>query len=193
MKLGITGPITIGAYKDYLDSAALRDKSIPQGRGGTSVVQLTLALLQQGCQLTIFTLDRTVSKELILEGANLKICVGPDRGARRVLDFYQVEREYLQEAIRREKPDLVHAHWTYEFALGALGSGLPTIVTARDAPLRVLQLMPSTYRFMRTLSSFKVVRQTQHLTAVSPYIAEYFRKVMRYPRPIKVIPNGMNA
>ena len=191
MKLGIAGPIQIGAYTKYLDNLSLSGFPTPSGLGGTPVVQLTLALLERGYSLVIFTLDHLVKDEMVLEGPNLKICIGPYRLKRKARDFFRVERAYLKEAIRREKPDLVHAHWTYEFALGALASGIPTIVTAHDAPLRVLRFMCSPYFFMRTLMSLSVAQRAQYLTAVSPYVAEHFRRQLGYRRPIRVIPNGI--
>jgi glycosyltransferase involved in cell wall biosynthesis len=97
----------------------------------------------------------------------------------------------LTTAIRRERPDLVHAHWTYEFALGALESGIRTVVTAHDAPLRVLRLNPTPYRAVRTLMAYQVAYRAPCLTAVSSHVAEHFYRYLRYRKPIRVIPNGI--
>lgn len=189
MKLGIAGPIEIEPFRYYLGFAQRDGAPLPHGLGGTVVSDLGIALLDRGWQVTIFTLDPTVSSEVILEGPGLKICVGPYRPSGRARDFFALERAYLTEAIRREKPELIHAHWTYEYALGALESGIPTLVTAHDAPLRILRLMPTPYRMVRTLMAFRVTRRTRYMTAVSPYVALHMRKVLRYSRPIIIIPN----
>jgi len=191
MKLGIAGPILTSPFRDHLYPGTLDRPFLPRGLGGIPVVHLALALLERGWQLTIFTLDPEVSKEVVLEGPRLKICVGPYRPRHRARDFFGVERRYLREAIRREAPHLVHAHWTYEFALGALESGVPTVVTAHDAPVRGLLFDSSPYRIMRLLMASKVARLARSITAVSPYVARHFERVLRHPNPIRVIPNGL--
>jgi hypothetical protein len=66
----------------------------------------------------------------------------------RAWDLFAQERAGLERAMREDPCDVVHAHWTYEFALAALASGQPTLVTARDwAPTillmqRRLRLLP---------------------------------------------------
>ena len=59
-------------------------------------------------------------------------------------------------AIDPRDPDIVHAHWTYEFALGAIESRVPTVVTAHDAPLSILRLNPTPYRLARTVMAWQV-------------------------------------
>jgi hypothetical protein len=41
----------------------------------------------------------------------------------------------MREALQREQPDILSAHWTYEFAAAAIATGIPHVVTAHDAPL----------------------------------------------------------
>jgi hypothetical protein len=50
-----------------------------------------------------------------------------------------MERQFVAETLLRCRPDVVHAHWTYEHALRGLATGLPTVVTAHDAPLVALR------------------------------------------------------
>ena len=45
--------------------------------------------------------------------------------------------------IRDFKPDVVHGHWTYEFALGAMDTGLPCGVTAHDSPYTIVKYFPN--------------------------------------------------
>ena len=83
--------------------------------------------------------------------------------------------------------DLVHAHWTYEFALAAIESGVPHLITAHDAPQVVLRHTPTLYRLARYFMARRVLNQAQYLTAVSPYLKQ---KLDRYARvPITVVPN----
>lgn len=187
--LTICGPIEVAPLRQWLRAPG---NEVPHGLGGTPVVDLARAALEAGRHVRIFTLDPAVSTETVLAGPRLTIFMGPFRARYRARDLFCSERRYLRSAIGRERPAVVHAHWTYEFALGAMESGVPTVVTAHDAPLRVLRLLPTPYRLMRTVMAYEVVRQVRFLTAVSHSVAEHFRRYFRYSSsPIRVIPNGL--
>jgi glycosyltransferase involved in cell wall biosynthesis len=96
----------------------------------------------------------------------------------------------MLEQLRRVNPDVVHTHWTYEFASAALKSGYPTLVTAHDFPPVIFWHIRDSYRLFRLLYSVKVIAQAKNLTAVSPYLAQLFRKFY-FKRQIEVIPNGL--
>ena len=189
--IGIAGPITPQMLHEHLDERSTDRVCSIRGIGGFPVTLLVKSLLQRGQKLVVFTLNPTVRKEVILTGPCVRICVGPYRPRHRARDFFRSERTFLQQAMRRENPPLINAHWTYEYALAALDSGIPTIVTARDAPFTILRLNPTPYRFMRTVMSFMVARRATMMTANSPYTAQYWRKRMGYRFPIPVIPNGI--
>jgi glycosyltransferase involved in cell wall biosynthesis len=186
--LGICGPIDTEPFRAWLTDPPNR---LPKGLGGTPVTDLARAAIEAGWRVAIFSLDTEVREEVILQGPGLKIYLGPFRPRYRARDLFSRERAYLSRAIRRVKPAIVHAHWTYEFALGAIESGVPTVVTAHDAPLRVLRLNPTPYRLIRTLMAAQVARRARCLTAVSPMVADHFRRCFRYTAPICVIPNGI--
>lgn len=191
LKIGIAGPIPIQHFARQLDLPSRSGQLLPAGLSGTAVANLVEAMLRRGHQIVVFTLDRSVGSEVILDGPGIRICVAPCRATHRARDFFAAERSWLLQAIRRERPDLVHAHWTYEFAIAALDSGCPTLVTAHDAPIHILRFMPDPYRFIRLLMAWKVARRTAHLTAVSSYVADHFRKFLGYRRPIPVVPNPL--
>lgn len=188
MEVGICGPIELEPLRGWLDDGVA---PLPRGLGGTPVVDLARAALSSGLRVHIFTLDPEVRREVVLHGPQLTVHIGPFRSRHRARDLFRSERAYLSQAIRKAKPEIVHAHWTYEFALGALESGAPTVVTAHDAPLSMLRLNPTPYRLMRTLMAWRTARRVKHLTAVSPQVAEHFRRFFRYTAPIAVIPNGI--
>src|ERR1041385_8605855 len=103
--IGVAGPIVISDFMDYLDWVG-DCQSLPLGLGGTPVNILLIELLKRGYRLVIFTLDPAVQNEIILTGKQLKICIGPYR-PKRARDFFRVEREVLETAMRRERPTLV--------------------------------------------------------------------------------------
>lgn len=188
MEIGICGPIEIEPLRGWLDAQTAPP---PSGLGGTPVADLARAALGAGWRVQVFTLDPTVPQTATLHGPQLTIHIGHFRPRHRARDLFSPERAYLAQAIQRAKPQIVHAHWTYEFALGALESGVPTVVTAHDAPLRILRLNPTPYRLLRTLMAWQTARRVKHLTAVSTYVADHFRRHFCYSPPIAVIPNGI--
>ncbi len=189
MRIGMAGPIVVSDFAAYLDRKSDRT-NLPVGLGGTPVNLLSLELLKRGHQLVIFTLDPSVDTELVLEGKQLKICLGPYR-PKRARDFFRLEREMMEKAIRRERPTLVHAQWTYEFALAAIAADIPHIVTAHDAPIQVLRHNFIPYRIARTLMAIKAIRQADCIAAVSPHVAKHLERFFFPKRRVDVIPNGL--
>lgn len=189
MRIGMAGPIVVSDFAAYLDRKSDR-ANLPVGLGGTPVNLLSLELLKRGHQLVIFTLDPSVNTELVLEGKQLKICVGPYR-PKRARDFFRLEREMMEKAIRRERPALVHAQWTYEFALATIAANVPHIITAHDAPYQVLRHNFIPYRIARTLMSMKAIRQAKRIAGVAPYVAKHLERYFFPKQRVDVIPNGL--
>lgn len=185
----MTGPINVADYREFIDPAQWHG-ALPRGQGGTPVNLLCRELLKRGQRLVIFSCDASVEDEVVLEGENLKLCIGP-KGRRPARNFFKVEREYLQRAIAREKPDLIHAQWTYEYAMPVQISGIPHVVTAHDAPINVLRHSIIPYRMARTLMACRVTSRAHRIVSVSPYVADHLRRFMLYRGTREVISNGM--
>ncbi|WP_075836705.1 glycosyltransferase family 4 protein [Deinococcus marmoris] len=191
MKVAVAGPFTLAPFRAFLDNPA--DLTIPKGMGGTPVVNLVNELLSQGHQVTVITLDPQVSAPQTYRGSRLTIHVGPlrPRARYRMADAYRQERAYVTWAASKADADLIHAHWTYEYALGALQSKLPTLITAHDAPLNVFKYAAGPYYAIRLLMASRVAHRASRMTAVSPYVADHFRRYLRYRGDMRIIPNGL--
>lgn len=188
MHIGIAGPIHLGSLKIKFTG----DRSNwPKGMGGVPVNHLINALLELGYKISVFS----SSTEIVIGDSfewheeKLSIYMGPHRLRPRYVckDFFFVESNYIKNAILRAKPDFVHAHWQYEWALGALKSNVKTLITCHDSPFHVLKAQTDFYRFYRLIMSFLVIRKATHLTTVS----DYCRKGLQYitSKKISVIPN----
>ena len=187
--VGMLGPIELAQIRDLLHPAAWSDR-LPTGTGGSPVGLLSRELLNRGRRLLVVTLDPAVNDEVILEGPNLRVCFGPFRD-NRAHDFFAAERAYLIRVLRRERPDVVHAQWTYEYALAAQASGLPHVITAHDAVLNVLRHNFIPYRIARTLMAYRVLSRAKRVVSVSPHVAAHLSRFMLYRGSREVIPNGM--
>jgi L-malate glycosyltransferase len=182
----LCGPAEPALLFDCADHHELRP-----GLGGIPVNLLARALASRGWQVTVVSTSPDVAEPWRHREANIEVVLVPMRvrARERALDFFKFERRGLIDEIRLQQPDIVHAHWTYEFALAALASGLPTLVTAHDAPVTILRHFRDPYRVARLAMALWVRANRPPLTAVSPYLAERWRREMGWRRDIAVIPN----
>lgn len=186
MHIGIAGPILTDSLKNYLDLP----ENYPKGLGGASVINLVIGLLKLNCEVSVYTLDTKIKESIIIKGEKLKIYFGEyrEKGSSRMLDFFNKESQLIKKFILIDKPDIVNAHWGYEFAIGAIKSGYPHIITLRDVPLEILKLKKDLYRFIRLLMNYWVMRNGKHFCANSPYTAE---RLKIFKKDLPVIPNSI--
>ena len=201
MRIGIAGPLGTPDFAHLLDGDTSR---LPcEMKGGTLLVTLIETLIGMGHEVVAFTtepsLEPRVGCRVTAKGRQLTVHYVPrrrrafrmDRGSRgRMLDLFALERQALTEAIRDARPDVVHAHWSYEFAAGALDSGVPTLVTCHDSPWAILKTMPDLYRFGRLLMARSVLKRTRHATVVSPYLVDALKDMT--PAELAVVPNPLS-
>jgi glycosyltransferase involved in cell wall biosynthesis len=87
-------------------------------------------------------------------------------------DFFSKEIKTLNEFIKEAQPDLLHAHWQYEYSSAAIRSNIPFVITCHDSPLNVLSHQPGLYRLMRLTMAFNNLRRSANINAVSKYTAK---------------------
>jgi glycosyltransferase involved in cell wall biosynthesis len=122
----------------------------------------------------------------------LRVFTGPNRQYGAARNLYWPEVAYLRRVIVRERPAFVHAHWTYEFALGALAAGIPAVTTIHDLPWNVLRYFRDRSRAVRLLIAYSVAMRCHRYTAVSEDAANHFRRYLRPGAEIAVIPNFLS-
>ncbi len=148
-----------------------------------------------GHRVTIVSTATDIDAPLKFMGNQLGLVLVPGLRRQRdhVRDFFRTERRGLAAALRELRPDVIHAQWTYEFALGAAEAGAaPVLVTARDSPLRILALELDAYRFFRLLLAIRARFSIRHVSAPSPYLARSLRWFAHFGK-IPVIPNLIPA
>lgn len=202
MRIALVGPFSGPSLAAALNFAA----PLPPGYPGAPLMTaLARALVERGHRVAAISTDYTTPVEQLepyrlVRGTGIDAYYCPQRarsfsssGGRRgrALDFFAFERQCLQQAIEHFQPDVVHAHWAYEFAWAALDAGYPALVTAHDSPLQVLRYMPHPYRLARCLMARRVLRRSRHVTAVSPDLERELRSWT--PAPIEVVPNPLSG
>lgn len=216
LHIAIVGPVTGADVTPLLQG----EGPWPLGYGGAPLMATLIAeLLQRGHRVTAIT----TSNELPLaahfrvqaRGPNFAMVWCPMRRRAwpfnrvhpnalggllgwlpgRIVDRYRFEIEQLREAILDAAPDIVHAHWCYEFAAAALASGLPHLVTCHDDPQRVLQdqqrWRDRGYRWLRVRMAQQVLAQARAVSVVSPWLGEQLQGAAA--TPLHHVPNPLRS
>jgi L-malate glycosyltransferase len=202
MHIGIAGPIATSDISALLDGPVER---LPRGYVGAPLLTTLIGeLIRRGHQVTAFTLssdlplrdDATVvakGQALQVHYVPMRLRAWPMNGWRpgRIVDLYRFERRSLVRAIAAARPDVIHAHWAYEFAWAALTSGLPHVITSHDSPFVIARYFRGFklggYRRLRAAMAWHVLRQARHVTTVSPYMVDQIQPLCRVP--VALVPN----
>lgn len=194
MKIALAGPIDTKALGIAL---SLDLSALPPGYGYSPLVQLGSGLLDLGHDVHLISLDPTIDAPQTFRFDRLTITYCPVRAAPRYrarvrsLDLFAKEIAFLRAAMRDADCDIVHAHWTYEFAEAALRSGKPSLITMHDLGWQVLFAMRDPYRLARLIMKYRVMARARHVSAVSPLVAGnawqygYFGSPDVVPNPIE--------
>lgn len=199
MRICIVGPIATENVAHLLGSEA---PAAPTGYIGAPFLgTLIECLLDQGHDVAAVTTDAALPVKggnITLQGERLKMVYCPQRcrafwpvGGHlgRAVDAFRLERRFLVEAIRSTEPDVVHAHWLYEFAWAAQDAGFPHVLTAHDSPAQILKYSRNLYRAVRYLMARRVVSRARHLTTVSPYMQKELAAITA--AKVDVVPNPL--
>ena len=156
------------------------------------VSDLAITLAQLGHEITVIGIVGTADSVLSMKtqnGVKLIYVLGRRREKLKAITFYSAERKSLISEIACIKPDVVHAHWTYEYALAAQDSGLPHLITVHDEPWEILQGFRNLFFFLRLLIAIRVrSRSSENFVFVSEYIRMRWKQRMLVPGG-EVIPN----
>lgn len=150
-------------------------------------------LMKREHRIAVYTTSCDVDRPTTFQGERLRIRIAPQRTQGTGRDFFARERCALQRMMREDRCDMIHAHWTYEFALAALASDIPTLVTIHDHPWKVLGHFRDGHRAARLLMAYRTASLGSHFTAVSQGAARHFRSTIKPGASIRVIPNGVPA
>jgi glycosyltransferase involved in cell wall biosynthesis len=194
VKIGIVSPFLPKDVMGLLDDPSRAKLAVVKGSTATPVTPLVHAWHAQGHEISVFCLDPSIASPCRLSGERLSIHVLPKRRFRQsAFDFYRLERQRICEAVQVEGPQVLSAQWSYEHALGALDTGLPTVVTCHDTPLRYAWISKNLFMAYHLLVAAAVFRRARHLIAVSPYTAGHIRRYFSPRADPVVIPNGLPA
>lgn len=198
MYISVLGSI---ATDDLLtESARQQLGSYPKGQAGAPLISnLIKEYLERGYKVLAITQDDRLADDeppFVYHDQQLTYVIVPRRkhtfrpnGRRpgRTTDFFSFERNQLLAVLRHYKPDVVHAHWTYEYALAALSYTPDAVITVHDNALVIYKYVRTLNRLFHLLLARYVFRRGRTFTAVSPYMAESVQQWAS--QPVVVVPN----
>lgn len=185
MKILVCSPVSLKLFETKLGQA------MPDGYRYPQAAYYVLSLLDEGHEVVVLTNTHDVDFITKWKQGPLTVIATPRRRPRAFCpDFYRSERKAMLDIIPGENPDIVHAHWTYEFAAVAIASGCPYVVTARDFPPAIFLYTRQLYRLFRLAYSAFIVPRCKNLVTISPYLEEKFSGLY-FKRSRAVIPNGL--
>lgn len=188
MRIALCAPVDLHELARYCGKDS---GGIAAGLGGTATTPLIREYLRRGHEVTLYTLSNGLDQGRSYHWGNLRIRTGPFRERHLAATYYTREIGFLRRAIEADAPPFVHAHWTYEFALGALRSGTPTLTTIHDLPWNVLRHYRDPHRAIRLIMAYEVALRGKHFTAVSRAAALHFARHFRPGAKIELVANGL--
>lgn len=205
LHIGIAAPV---ATADVAHLLAPDGVALPRGYPGAPFLGTLIGeLLQRGHRVSAFTLSSDMPLDarasVVARGPGFALHCCPMRPRAwpfngrlpgRIVDLYAFERRGLLRAIAQAAPDVVHAHWSYEFAWATLRSGLPHVMTCHDSPFVIARFQRDfrhgAYRWLRAGMAWHVLRHARHVTTVSPYMVGQVQPLCR--AKVAVIPNPIS-
>ena len=194
MKIGIVAPIEAKSYLDYFQTESDRnilcnycfDYTVP------AVTTLTRSLLKKGHTVLIFT---TSIRAFELKTKNLEIysVKAARTPLKYVIDGFSLYREISRHIAN---VDILHAHWTYEFAMGAsfFSKKKPVLCTVRDwAPYiwTVISIREKIYWASKVLIN-KYIQSKKRITFIGN--SEYTQNLLKdkLKRSVDYVPNPIS-
>ena len=172
MKIALLGSVNPLDF-DLTEEDYIRVNGLKFGRS-VPVSDLAITLIELGHEVTVIGLVRTADSVMSIKtqnGAKLIYVLGRRQEKLKAITFYSTERKSILSQIAAAKPDVVHAHWTYEYALAAQDSGLPHVITVHDEPWEILRDFRNLYFFLRLLIAIRVrLRNSENFVFVSEYM-----------------------
>lgn len=182
----------LGPFPGDRADALLGDRQIPElmalpHEGGSSIFPFVAQAVRDGYRRSVLSLSRAYAGTPRLFRQNgFSFYLAVRRRRHEIRSLYCRERAHVVEGLNRLQPDVVHANWTQLYALGALDSGRPTLLTVRDHAARMMHCLGVRYTANYLITRY-VLRRARFLTAVSPHVARYVERLT--DREIRVIPN----
>lgn len=202
MRIGVVGPFNPASIADYINE----NNVLSINEAATAVNTLVRELLEQGQEVKVFTLHPMLPQNYrILRGKNVEVYLIPTGIVPNLLGYHQlvVGQFFLPRRIAKviqkeiESLDILHAHWTYEYARATskLSDRIPVFDTVRDWCPYQLSIMKGRSRLDWLLKSitFRKVMADKNIVFIANSSYTQSKILEAYPeKVVPIIPNPIN-
>lgn len=191
MKIAVLGPCDLNLLEDYLFTPS----EAPPTYSFSYISRLVVAYLNRGHEVVVVTSSEHLWEPMRLAGEGLDVVVVPRRRSARArgLDLFAREIEWVRLAVEAERPDVIHAHWIYEFGAAALRVQADALITAHDGPISVVRHYGThPYWWLREMLGIRTLRKARNITAVAPSLAREVQLFCARHAAVSVLPNGLD-
>lgn len=182
MKIGVAGPMTL----KLLDFDFSKQNNIPKGYDFPMTSLLINAFLKRGHEVVAYTTSVGIKEPTVFKSEKLTICIGR-RELHAARDFFYSERKDLVNLMLSYPVDIINAQWSYEFALAASQTSIPTVVTLQDYAFIILKFQMDFYRIIRFLMNYLALKKARYLSTNSEYLFNCLNQIQQ--KKAKIIPN----
>ena len=197
MRIGIAGPFNCSCVQEYFTDKDLLPKI---NITATSVNIYVKTLLSLGHEVVVFTINPYAKEDCVFIGNKIKIYIIAHKFFIRGFGRYRIHKK-IRRYIKKELNtlDVLHAQWTYEYALSTLffGETKPVFCTVRDwCPVifsMAKKILDKYYWAMSLFIFNKVMKQNRiHFIANSKYIYNCIKQKYPDKNPF-IIPNPVQS
>jgi glycosyltransferase involved in cell wall biosynthesis len=142
-------------------------------------------------QVHVVTLDQNLRQPQEINYKNVTFHLIPAPRRFKLSTLYYFLARNLAEYLRKIQPEVIEAHWTYEYALGALMSGLPTVVRVHDWMDNEFKIVRKMDFLIKSLMQKYVLRRSKFVIGDTAYIASLAKPYLKgniYEIPNMVFP-----
>ena len=183
MRILLIGPFDTLALSRFINGDVLLPSGYP---GAPFLNKIVFEYLRRGNHVTIITTSTTIEDDylrhcykdfnlsVIIVKARKSLWLSKNLEKGKSLDFFEEEVRRMKNVLDCSAYDIVHCHWTYEFArVGLEMCPEKCVITSHDDPVQVLKYTRNIYRLFRLIMANQIMSlPVAGVTFVSPYLRD---------------------
>jgi glycosyltransferase involved in cell wall biosynthesis len=184
----ISKVVFLGPFNPQKVLPSFQGGNFPVSHGAYPFEQFVLEMKKIYPEVFVISLSQLVEEVTTYQFENLKVYLVPQRKRARqfAIDFYKLEIKHLIYLIEQIDPNVINAHWTYEYAMAAAKSKRPHLITVHDYPPIIFKFYRNFYRLILLIMSLQLRFRTQDFVYVSNYLKNKWTSgyFLRYEQPV---------
>lgn len=155
------------------------------------LLQLALEIAERGHSVDIVSMESEEEEHWFNGNIGIHIFKCAPRPRIAAIQGFKKETKVIANYLINNSYDVIHAHWSYEYALAALLTNREkTLITLHDWPYEIEKYLKRPYMRLKMHMSKNNIRKGKWFTAVSPYMCEMSKTRVKN---VVMVPNWVTA